>query len=245
MKSLTNPLVSIAAPAFNEAECLRSVITAWANFFREHGISGEIVICNDGSTDGTKIVLETLSSELPMLRTIHFENNTGYGNALSCAMDACNGTYILTMDSDGQSDISSLSEMLRIAQEQDLDAVLGCRIKKADNFLPVFADKCLRIAVWLLFFAHVKDPNCSMKLVRSDILHKFKLESCGYSLASELVIKLLVHNAKVMDYSTQNFKRKAGKSALNIPKVSLSTLYFFIYLRVSLFLFKHNIIKSF
>jgi len=96
--------LSITAPAYNERENIEHVIADWQNVFARDGIQGEVVIGDDGSTDGTKDVLRRLQSRFDNLVVVDHPVNQGYGYALSSAIARSKGEYVLTIDSDGQFD---------------------------------------------------------------------------------------------------------------------------------------------
>ena len=106
-----NFIYSIAAPAFNEEDNIENTVREWNTFIENNKINAEIVITNDGSKDRTKIILDQLKLEYPNLKIIHFETNVGYGRALLSSIQNSNGKFILTIDSDGQFDISDLNKL--------------------------------------------------------------------------------------------------------------------------------------
>src|SRR5204863_660288 len=94
----TRPLrLSVAAPCFNEAEAIESVVAEWDGVLAGVPETTEIVLCNDGSTDGTAGVLERLRTRFPRLRVVHNPTNGGYGRALGSAIDATRGEYVATI----------------------------------------------------------------------------------------------------------------------------------------------------
>ena len=100
--SLSGPVrLSVAAPAFNEAEGIASIVADWHDFLSSQALADfEIVICNDGSTDETGVILDRLVSNFPRLRPLHFGTNQGAAAALNAAIAATNGDWVLLLDSE-------------------------------------------------------------------------------------------------------------------------------------------------
>ncbi|MBC7261055.1 MAG: glycosyltransferase family 2 protein, partial [Chloroflexi bacterium] len=104
--------LSITAPAYNERENIEKLVTYWESLFTRDGIQGEIVIGEDGSTDGTKDILRGLQSKYDNLIVVDHAVNQGYGFALSSAIARSRGDYVLTIDSDGQFDAAEYTLLL-------------------------------------------------------------------------------------------------------------------------------------
>src|SRR5262245_55971257 len=117
--------LSVATPCFNEAESIESVVATWDAVLSGAPFASEIVLCNDGSTDGTAAVLEKLKQRFPRLRVVTLERNAGYGRALSSAINASIGQYIATIDSDGQFDLSEALLLLADLEAGKHDCVTG------------------------------------------------------------------------------------------------------------------------
>jgi len=155
------PYLSIAAPAYNEAEVIQKVVLYWGECLERMDLSGEIVLCNDGSTDGTKEILASLQEELPCLRVVGSEENHGYGAALATAIAACKGNYIATIDSDGQFDLMDIKNFLVEIEKEGVDGVVGYRVAKQDSPARVLADRCLNGIARALFGTRLRDTNCA------------------------------------------------------------------------------------
>jgi glycosyltransferase involved in cell wall biosynthesis len=155
--------LSVAAPAYNEEENIEAIILDWEKVLHKCKYVAEIVIGNDGSTDRTKEILEKLSDEYPNLKVVNLEKNSGYGEALFKAIYATKGEYVVTIDSDGQFDLSDCSCLLDECVKKKYDAITGYRMGKKDTFMRVFADRILNIIVRLFFGLRYKDTNCAEK----------------------------------------------------------------------------------
>src|SRR5215204_4259008 len=103
--------LSVVAPVYNEEEGIEAVVRYWVEVLEKEKVSAEIVLANDGSTDGTKAILERLEKQIPILRVISYAPNRGYGYALKTAIHASTGELVVTLDSDGQFDLADFPKL--------------------------------------------------------------------------------------------------------------------------------------
>jgi glycosyltransferase involved in cell wall biosynthesis len=118
-----NPEFSIVAPVYNEEEGIEQVIRYWIEVIHKNRMNAEIVLANDGSTDRTLEILQKLSTEVPLVKFVSYKPNRGYGYALRSAIQASNGMWIITLDSDGQFDLADYPSLVKLQSEKDLDFV--------------------------------------------------------------------------------------------------------------------------
>src|SRR6185295_2665808 len=133
MSLLSLPIrLSVAAPAYNEAEGIEAVIADWHAFLVAQSAVAEfeIVICNDGSKDATGDILDRLTLSYPQLRPLHFASNQGAAAALNAAIAATKGDWVVLIDSDGQFPIQNLPDMLAGLRQSGGLAAIGIREKK-------------------------------------------------------------------------------------------------------------------
>lgn len=90
-----SPEISLAAPAYNEAEGIEAVVREWCEVLRGAGLAFEIVICNDGSSDGTGEILEQLRRDVPELQSVGGASNRGYGSVVTLRRSIPTGNSIL------------------------------------------------------------------------------------------------------------------------------------------------------
>lgn len=117
-----NPELSIVMPCLNEAETLAKCITKAQSFFERENVVGEVIIADNGSTDGSQSIAERLNAKV-----IHVSKK-GYGSALKGGIEAASGTYIIMADADDSYDFESLMPFLQKLRE-GFDLVIGNRFK--------------------------------------------------------------------------------------------------------------------
>jgi glycosyltransferase involved in cell wall biosynthesis len=222
---------SFVAPAYNESSAIEPLVRCWEGVIEGKGIRAEIVIVNDGSTDDTGEILRRLSGEFPNLRLVEHRRNCGYGSALADAIRHARGRWIVTLDSDGQSDIAEYAHLHEVLVEGGFDAVTGYRRPKQDRFTRVLADRVLNLIVRVLFGMRLKDTNCSLKIYRAEPVQSIEIESRGYSAPTEILLKLHALGYRIGERQTTHHPRAGGSSALRLGRTSWDVLVFLIRLR--------------
>ena len=237
-------LLSIAAPVYNEREIIENVIADWEEVFARNGIAGEIVIGEDGSTDGTKDLLRALQARRANLIVVDHPVNRGYGHALSSAIARSRGNYVLTIDSDGQFDAGEYT-LLFAEMQRGCDIVTGYRQHKQDSPLRVVADRVLNGIIRVLFHVHLRDTNCALKLFRGDVVRRLTIEARGYPTPTELLVRAQTLGYRIGEVGITHRQRAGGTSKLKALRTTWQMLLFLAYLKYKQCLYKANIINSF
>lgn len=237
------PYISIATPAYNEEESIEVVVRHWVACIEDLNITAEIVVANDGSTDRTGEILRGLQQEFSFLRVVGGEDNVGYGGALSNAISACSGEYVVTIDSDGQFDLADIAPFLTIVSEDDVDAVFGRRTGKKDSIPRVLADRCLNLIVRTLFGTRLRDTNCALKMIRRSLLQSLPLESTGFPFPTEVCVRVERSGAKCAEAPVGHSERQAGESKLKVWKTGTRMFWYLVYLKFQLILANRKIIR--
>lgn len=238
------PELSIVAPVYNEAEGIEQVVQYWLKVLQENRANAEIVLANDGSTDRTLEILETLSQKIPLLKVVSYTPNRGYGYALKTAIRASKGQWVITLDSDGQFDLADFPALIKLQNEQQLDFVTGYRMKKKDNLFRVIADRSLNLIVRTMFSVSMRDTNCAMKLIRGDLARTLNIEAKGYPTPTEITVKLITLGAKTSEIGVHHLERLQGQSKLKFFRTIISFFRFLFYLRKKVRLYKAGILQT-
>jgi glycosyltransferase involved in cell wall biosynthesis len=193
------PELSIVMPCLNESRTLAGCIKKAQLFLEDHGIAGEVIVADNGSTDGSIEIAQNMRAKVVTV------NTRGYGVALAGAIKAARGKYVIMGDSDESYDFSALSpfvEKLRAGY----DLVMGNRFKGsiAPGAMPVlhryFGNPFLT-AVGRLFFSckECGDFYCGLRGFRRDAVQKLELQSRGMEFALEMVVKARLHNLRITE----------------------------------------------
>jgi glycosyltransferase involved in cell wall biosynthesis len=190
--------VSIVMPCLNEAETLAFCITKARKFLRANRIQGEIVIADNGSTDGSPRIAKKLGAR------IIYVKEKGYGNALLGGFIAAKGKYIIMGDADDSYDFSDLNKFVD-ALEEGYDLVMGNRFKGGimPGAMPLLhrylGNPVLSWIARLFFRSNVGDFHCGLRGFRKDILPVLNLHTTGMEFASEMIVKATMKNLKTKE----------------------------------------------
>lgn len=161
-------------PAYNEAENLPDVVSELAAALRGQFPKWQILVVDDGSTDGSATVLDDLEARFPEVTSIRSRVNRGKSNALRVAFEANTADLVLLMDADGQDDPASLPLMLEQI-DAGFDLVTGRREVRHDRFVKRNTSKFYNWATASLTGVEGSDFNSGFKLLRNDVAETLSL----------------------------------------------------------------------
>jgi dolichol-phosphate mannosyltransferase len=236
--------VSLAAPAYNEAEGIRSVIAEWSSYLQAASFLSdyEIVICSDGSKDGTGEILNALAAEDYHLVPVLLDKNQGAGAALSKAIACTRMDWVLLIDSDGQFPVSFLEKMLEIVDAGSV-AVIGVREHKLDSPFSRFGTFASATLCNFFLGTHYADFNSAFKLVHGPLLRSLTLEAKGLNYSTDVTAKLAERKVSLTEIQVRHLRRVTGKSSLRIFRDVLHRLLFVLYIGFRQFLFKIKVLQ--
>jgi len=245
--------LSVAAPAYNEAEGIEAVIADWHGFLSaQSGLAEfEIVICNDGSKDATGDILDRLTLSYPQLRPLHFARNQGAAAALNAAIAATKGDWVLLMDSDGQFAIENLPDMLAAlgrsggpasgGRQAECLAAIGIR-KKKDAAFAQFGSWASGLACNLVHGSRLKDFNSAFKLVWGPALRGLGLEAKGMNYSTEVTSRLLERGIIPVEVEIAHRPRTTGTSNMKLVRGAAHRFLFVLYIALRQLLLRLNIL---
>lgn len=193
--------LSIVMPCLNEAETLGVCITKAQSYIKQHDIAGEIIIADNGSSDGSQDIAEQMGA-----RVVHVETK-GYGSALMGGISAAHGQYIIMGDADDSYDFSNLTLFIKKLRE-GYDLVMGNRFKggiKPGAMPPLHKYLGNPILTWIgrLFFpSSCGDFHCGLRGFRKEAIEKLNLRTTGMEFASEMVVKASLHKMRITEVPT-------------------------------------------
>ena len=197
----TSPELSVVMPCLNEAATLAACIGQLQRVFTEHGISGEIVVADNGSTDGSQAIAQRLGARLvPVSRR-------GYGNALIGGIEAAAGKYIIMGDSDCSYDFGHVPRFLEQLRAGN-DLVMGNRFRggiKPGAMPPLhkYLGNPVLTGIGRLFFnAPCGDFHCGLRGFSKDAYQRMSLRTTGMEFASEMVVKAALFRMRIAEVPT-------------------------------------------
>ena len=193
--------LSIVIPCLNEAETIARCIEKARLGIRRAGVTGEILIADNGSTDGSQAIAEKLGARVIAVQ------EKGYGNALRGGIAAAKGKYILMGDADDSYDFSEADRFVNKFQE-GYDLVMGCRLPiGGGTILPGampwknrwLGNPVLSFIGRLFFKCPAHDFHAGLRAFTKDSLEKMELQTTGMEFASEMVIKATLKKFRIAE----------------------------------------------
>jgi glycosyltransferase involved in cell wall biosynthesis len=191
--------VTILMPCLNEAETLADCIAAAQRGLSNAGIEGEILIADNGSTDGSQDLARKLGA-----RVVDVPEK-GYGNALRHGMEAAHGRFLIMGDSDRSYDFAEIKPFVEKLRS-GADLVMGCRMpagggKIIPGAMPWkhrwIGNPALTFIGRLLFRCPAHDFHCGLRALTKEAFHKMDLRTTGMEFASEMVIKASLRGLRI------------------------------------------------
>lgn len=220
-ESVSNLTVSVIIPCYNEAENIPLLVQEIDHVFKEqYKAEYECILVNDGSTDSTEEVIESLKSTHPNLISIYLKKNSGQSYALWTGLKNTHGDYIVILDGDLQNDPNDIPKLLN--ELDNADFVQGYRQLRKDKWLRSWVSKqANRIIRWILE-TPVHDTGCALKVMR-----KHCIEYIIPFNGSHRYYAFLVHSAgfRVVEVPVSHYPRKFGTSKYNISGRLFKTLF--------------------
>lgn len=190
--------VSIVIPCLNEAETVAKCVTIARHALEKHGLSGEVIVADNGSTDGSRELAETAGARVVAVP------NRGYGAALIGGIEAAEGTYVIMGDADASYDFGEIEPFIE-ALRGGAQLVMGSRFKGKimDGAMPPLhrwvGNPVLTFIGNLLFSTHISDYHCGMRGFHRESILKLNLRTFGMEFATEMVTKAAIHGFTIAE----------------------------------------------
>jgi len=217
--SSTLPPLSLVIPAYNEAAVIGQAVAeaeaALADFLPEF----EILIVDDGSTDGTASLVRRGWEAAPHTRLLRHPENRGYGAALRTGFEAARFPLVAFTDADCQFDLSDLRPMMRLAEK--CPVVAGWRRHRQDSRRRRFYSWGYNLLVRTVLGTRVRDCDCALKVFRRQTLAKLLPESRGFFVNGEMLARARLQGIDVAQLPVTHRPRLGGESKvslLDIPR---------------------------
>ena len=166
--------VSVVVPLLNEVDSLQELTDRIHEALSEHW-TYEVILVDDGSTDGSWEKIAVLSRISPNIRGIRFRRNYGKSPALQQGFRQARGKYIATMDADLQDDPAEVPLMIRLMEEKDLDLVSGWKKVRYDPISKTIPSRFFNYVTSLTTGIRLHDFNCGLKVYRGEVVRHLRL----------------------------------------------------------------------
>jgi len=168
--------ISIIVPLYNEEESLPKLFEWIERVMNENKFSYEVVFVNDGSTDKSWEVVESLQKQSKNVRGIKFRHNYGKSPALYCGFRAAQGDVVITMDADLQDSPDEIPELFEMVKNQNYDLVSGWKKKRYDSKLTKnIPSKIYNATARKVTGLKLHDMNCGLKAYRNEVVKNIEV----------------------------------------------------------------------
>jgi dolichol-phosphate hexosyltransferase len=196
-------------PVYNEVATVRQAIDEV--LAADLGVEIELIVVDDGSTDGTREILER--ADLPdSVRVLRHDRNRGKGAAVRTALGAARGEFSAIFDADLEYDPEDLANLLPPLVSGDSNAVFGVRAfdgYTSHSFLFVLGNKGVTLVANVLFNVYLRDLMTCHKAIRTDVFRSLALEASGFAIEPEIAARLLQRGERIFEVPV-HYKARAS-----------------------------------
>jgi glycosyltransferase involved in cell wall biosynthesis len=190
--------LSVVMPAYNEAQTIREIVRR----VEAIGLADEILIVDDGSTDGTREILADLDGE-DAVRVIYHERNQGKGAAVNTGIQEASGDVILIQDADLEYDPRDYEKLLKPIREDLADVVYGSRFLGAPRrpamYWHMVANKLLTFLTNVLYDTILTDMETGYKVFRREVVAGMEIKSKRFNFEPEFTAKILKKKVRIFE----------------------------------------------
>lgn len=200
-------LLSIVIPVFNENKTLKAIIEKIDSLPKE--LERELVLVDDGSTDGSRDILKELESRKDT-KVIYKEKNTGKGDSLKVGFKNTKGDFVIVQDADLEYDPKDYEVLLTAIQNKANTVVYGSRFRgkyQDMSSLHYYGNKFLTIFTNILFGVSLTDMETCYKLFPGDFIRNLQLQANRFDFEPEITAKIIKNGYKIVEVPINYYGR--------------------------------------
>lgn len=211
-----NPAISLVIPVYNEAGNLTPLVATAIAVMKDLSRPFEILLVNDGSTDGTAAEIAAAAQRWPECRELRLDQNRGQAIALLAGLRAARGEWIATMDGDGQNDPRDLPTLFAPVAAGTLDLACGWRVDRQDSAMRRIMSRLANGIRRTVLRDGVHDAGCQLR-----VFHRAVIDALApMELLQSFVPALAVHAGfRVGEFPVRHHARKLGTSKYGIGRL--------------------------
>lgn len=209
--------ISVVVPLYNEEESLPELVAWIDRVAKGEALSYEIIMVDDGSTDGSWSVVQRLKKEYPAIRGLSFRRNYGKSAALYSGFEMAQGEVVFTMDADLQDSPDEIPAMRRMILDEGYDIVSGWKRKRYDPISKRLPSKFFNFTARLMSGIKLHDFNCGLKAYRRKVVKSIEV----YGEMHRYIPILAKHAGfrRIGEKVVEHHERKYGKSKFGLERM--------------------------
>ena len=211
--------LTILVPVYNEKENIDHLVKGLKKTVTKWKYKTEVLLVDDGSSDGSGPLLDIAAKKENFLRIIHHKQNKGFGGALQTGYKNAKGNVISTMDADLT---HNPEEILRLMKEIEngYDIVIGSRYVEGGKMVDVawyrrLVSDMSRVLIKILFNMPIRDVTNGFRAVKKEVVDSIELKSNSFNILPEMVVKARRKGYKITEVPMTLTKRLYGESKMN------------------------------
>lgn len=202
--------LSVLIPVYNERDTVREVLERVAGVALEK----EIVVVDDGSTDGTTAVLQSLADD--RFHIVYHPENKGKGAAIRTALSIATGDVVVIQDADLEYDPADFAALLEPIARGETKVVYGVRSLAHQEFVRRLGNLFLTLVTRILFRVPLHDMETCYKMMAKEVVEQFTIESNGFELEPEITAKILKRGYSIVEVPIAYTPRSQSERKLNM-----------------------------
>ncbi|MFH1648196.1 MAG: glycosyltransferase family 2 protein [Patescibacteria group bacterium] len=191
--------LSVVIPVYNEKDTLEKIVDLVRAV---DGIDKEIIMVDDGSTDGSVEILKKIQVKYPDIKIVFKDKNAGKGDSLRVGFEHTTGDYVIIQDADLEYNPQDYKKLLKVLEEDAVDVVYGSRFSgnyEDMSSLHYLGNKLLTIVTSILFGVMLTDMETCYKLMPGDFIRNTKIEARKFDFEPEVTAKILRAGLKIKE----------------------------------------------
>jgi glycosyltransferase involved in cell wall biosynthesis len=204
--------LSVFLPVYNEKDNIEGVVAKTLKVLENIASEWELILVDDGSSDGSSAVLQKISNSDKRIRVVSHASNQGYGATIKTGLYESKYPWIAFIDSDGQFNFSEITDFIKKQKETGADLVIGYYKKRQVSAFKKITSKLWELTVFVLFGLKVRDIDCGFKFISKKVIDTISsLESTrGAFISSELLIKAKKAGFQITEIPVTHYPRLKG-----------------------------------
>lgn len=232
--------LTIFFPCYNDQHTIGRLVDDAYMTIKRLGHTPEVIVIDDGSTDGSRDLLKHLKkTKHHDLRIIFHKKNQGYGAVIADGLAYARGELIAYTDGDGQYDIRELPRLMAL-MDRDISFVNGIKEERHDPIVRIILGSFYSFIARWMFWLPITDVDCDFRLIKRSIAKKIRMKTTSGAVCVCLVKKAQLHGAIFAEATVSHFPRLHGQSQFfTLPRLA-HTLFEYLWLWVNLMIFRRQ-----
>ncbi len=213
LTTMDKPSIALFFPVHGDEGTVETVAMKSLKVLSEVASKFKIIIVNDGSPDKSGEIADKLADQYPEIISIHHETNRGYGAALQTGFKySIDYDWICFTDGDNQYDVDELYHLVKLFHHYDL--IVTFRYSRIYGTLRTFISFMYNFLIRLLFNSRLRDHNCGLKVIRSNVIKDMELISNSAFIGAEIIINTMVKGYPIGEAGIYTYPRTFGESSV-------------------------------